>query len=101
MGVKLGLSINFSFTTNKCTFYFRDFCSLQGLVNKNHKNKKCICWFKNQRLMLRCAVNTTSNWSFKLKEEYKLRELANRVVREMFGANREKVSGGWRKMHYA
>jgi hypothetical protein len=34
-----------------------------------------------------------------LREEHKLRVLENRVLRRIFGPNRDEVTGGWRKLH--
>jgi hypothetical protein len=34
-----------------------------------------------------------------LKEEHRLRVFENRVVRRIFGPNRDDVSGEWRKLH--
>jgi hypothetical protein len=38
-------------------------------------------------------------WSLTLREEHKLRVLENRVLRRIFGPKRDKVTGGWRKLH--
>jgi hypothetical protein len=38
-------------------------------------------------------------WSLTLGEEHRLRVLENRVLRRIFGPNRDKVTGGWRKLH--
>jgi hypothetical protein len=37
-------------------------------------------------------------WSLTVREEYKLRVFENRVLR-IFGAKRDGVTGGWRKLH--
>jgi hypothetical protein len=34
-----------------------------------------------------------------LREEHRLRVFENRVLRRIFGAKREEVTGGWRKLH--
>jgi hypothetical protein len=34
-----------------------------------------------------------------LMEEHRLRVFENRVLRRIFGPNRDKVTGGWRKLH--
>jgi hypothetical protein len=39
-------------------------------------------------------------WSLILREEYKVRVFENRVLRGIFGAKRDEVTGGWRKLHY-
>jgi hypothetical protein len=34
-----------------------------------------------------------------LREEHRLREFENRVLRRTFGPKRDEVKGGWRKLH--
>jgi hypothetical protein len=34
-----------------------------------------------------------------LREEHRLRVFENRVLRRIFGAKRDEVTGGWRKLH--
>ena len=34
-----------------------------------------------------------------MKEDYRLRAFENRVLRRMFGAKRDEVTGEWRKLH--
>jgi hypothetical protein len=38
-------------------------------------------------------------WSLTLREEHRLREFENRVLRRIFGPKRDDVTGGWRKLH--
>jgi hypothetical protein len=38
-------------------------------------------------------------WSLTLREEHILRVFENRVLRRIFGPKREKVVGGWRRLH--
>jgi len=38
-------------------------------------------------------------WSFKFREERRLRVFENRVLRGIFGTKREEVTGEWRKLH--
>jgi hypothetical protein len=38
-------------------------------------------------------------WSLILGEEYRLKVSENRVVMRIFGATRDEVTGGWRKLH--
>jgi hypothetical protein len=37
--------------------------------------------------------------SLTLREEYRLRVFENRVLRRIFGEDRDEVKGGWRKLH--
>jgi hypothetical protein len=38
-------------------------------------------------------------WPLKVREEHKLRVFENRVLRRIFGPKRDRVTGGWRKLH--
>ena len=44
-----------------------------------------------------CHVCET--WSLTLREESRLRVFENRVLRGIFGAKRDEVTGEWRKPH--
>jgi hypothetical protein len=37
-------------------------------------------------------------WSLTLREEHRLREFENRVLRRIFGPKRDEVTGGWREL---
>jgi hypothetical protein len=39
------------------------------------------------------------NWSLTLREEHGLRVFESRVLRSVFGPNRDEVTGSWRKLH--
>jgi hypothetical protein len=43
-----------------------------------------------------CGYET---WSLTLREEHRLRVFKNRVLRRIFGPNRDEVTGGWRNLH--
>jgi hypothetical protein len=38
-------------------------------------------------------------WSLAVREKHKLRVFENRVLRRIFGLKRDRVMGGWRKLH--
>jgi hypothetical protein len=38
-------------------------------------------------------------WSLTLREEHRLREFENRLLRRIFGPKRDEVTGEWRKLH--
>jgi hypothetical protein len=38
-------------------------------------------------------------WYLALREEHRLREFENSVLRRIFGPERDEVTGGWRKLH--
>jgi hypothetical protein len=39
------------------------------------------------------------SWSLTLREECRLRFFENRVLRRIFGPNRDEVTGKWRRLH--
>jgi hypothetical protein len=41
-----------------------------------------------------------TNLSLTLREEHRLRMYKNRVLRRMFGPERDEMTGGWRKLHH-
>jgi hypothetical protein len=38
-------------------------------------------------------------WSLTLREERKLKDFENMLLRKIFGPKRDEVRGGWRKLH--
>jgi hypothetical protein len=49
--------------------------------------------------MLGTPISLTETWALAVREEYKLRAFANRLLRRMFGPKRNGLTGGWRKLH--
>ena len=47
-------------------------------------------------LFVVCGCET---WSLTLREERRLRMFENKVLRRIFGPNRDDVTGEWRKLH--
>jgi hypothetical protein len=45
------------------------------------------------------SVVVCETWSLALREEHRLRVTENWVLRRIFGPQREKVAGGWRRLH--
>jgi hypothetical protein len=45
-------------------------------------------------VLYRCDI-----WSLTVREEHKLRVFEKRLLRRIFGPQRDGVTGGWRKMH--
>ena len=43
-----------------------------------------------------CGCET---WSLTLREERKLREFENMMLRRIFGTRKEEVTGEWRRLH--
>jgi hypothetical protein len=50
-------------------------------------------------IILTSVLYGCENWSLTLREERRLRVFENRVLRRIFGAKRDEVTGEWRKLH--
>jgi len=50
-------------------------------------------------IILPVVLYGCETWSFTLREERRLRVFENRVLRRIFGAKRDEVTGEWRKLH--
>jgi hypothetical protein len=56
--------------------------------------------FKIYRIIILLVVlYGCETWSLTLREERRLRVFENRVLRNVFGPKRDKVTGEWRKLH--
>jgi hypothetical protein len=53
--------------------------------------------YKN--IILPVVLNGCEIWPLTLREKHRLRVFENRVLRRIFGSKRDKVTGGWRKLH--
>jgi len=62
-------------------------------LSKNLKIKKY------RTITLSVVVYERETWSLTLREVRRLRMLENRVLRKVFGSNRDYVTGEWRKIH--
>jgi hypothetical protein len=50
-------------------------------------------------IILPVVLYVCETWSLTLREEHRLREIENRVLRRIFGSKRDEVTGEWRKLH--
>ena len=50
-------------------------------------------------IILHVVLYGRETWSLTLKEERRLRVFENRVLRRIFGLNRDEVTGEWRKLY--
>jgi hypothetical protein len=53
--------------------------------------------YKN--IILPVVLYGCATWSLTVREGHKLRVFVNRVLRRIFGPKRDRVMGGWRKLH--
>jgi hypothetical protein len=64
-----------------------------GLLSRNVKVKIC------KTIILPVVLYGCETWSLALREEHRLRVFENRVLRRIFGPQRDEVTGEWRKLH--
>jgi hypothetical protein len=76
---------------NSCYYSARNHLSTH-LQSRNTKIKI----YKN--IILPAALYGCETWSLTLREEYRLRVFNNTVMRNIFGTNREEVTGDWRRL---
>jgi hypothetical protein len=57
---------------------------------------KFVLCFKQAEVVVLYGCET---WSHTLKEECRLRVFENKVLRRIFGPNRDEVTGEWRRLH--
>ena len=57
--------------------------------------------FKKLKVILPIVLYGSETWSLTLREEHRLRVFENKVLREIFGAKRDEITGEWRKLHNA
>jgi len=72
--------------------------SLQNLLSSSllSKNLKIKIY---RTIILPVVLYGCETWSLTLREERRLRVFENRVLRRIFGPNRDEVTGEWRKLH--
>jgi hypothetical protein len=72
--------------------------SVQKLLSSRllSKNVKMLIY---RTIILPVVLYGCETWSLTLRERHRLRVFENRVLRRIFGPNRDEVIGGWRKMH--
>jgi hypothetical protein len=51
----------------------------------------------HKTIILPVVLYGWETWSLTLREEHRLREFENRVLRRIFGPKRDEVTGHWRK----
>jgi hypothetical protein len=56
-----------------------------------------VCIYKT--IIVPVVLYGSETWSVTLREEHRLRVFENRVLRGIFGPERDEVTGEWRKLH--
>ncbi|KAJ4435817.1 hypothetical protein ANN_18436 [Periplaneta americana] len=59
------------------------------------------CGYKTARILPKQGVQDSIPGTLTLREEQRLRVFENKVLRKIFGAKRDEVTGEWRKLHNA
>jgi hypothetical protein len=72
--------------------------SVQGLLSSCllSRNVKVKIY---KTIILPVVLYGCETWSLTLREEHRLRTFENRVLRRIFGPQRDEVTGEWRKLH--
>ena len=52
-------------------------------------------------IILPAVLYACETWSFTLREKHRLRVFENKVLRKIFGAKKDEITGEWRKLHMA
>ena len=79
---------------NAC-YYSREKILSSHLLSKKLKVKT------HKTIILQVVLYGCETWSLTLREEQRLRVFENKVLRKIFGASRDKITGEWRKLHNA
>jgi hypothetical protein len=53
----------------------------------------------DRTIILPSLLNGYATWSLILREERRLRVFENKVLKRIFGPQKDKVTGEWRKIH--
>ncbi|KAJ4451097.1 hypothetical protein ANN_02536 [Periplaneta americana] len=76
----------------------------EACTGRNGEREK-ICCQKNLKVriyktvILPVVLYGCETWTLTLREEHRLRVFENKVLRKIFGAKRDEVTGEWRKLH--
>jgi hypothetical protein len=63
------------------------------LLSRNVKVKD------KKNIILPVVLYGCETWSLTLRKEHRLRVFEDRILRRIFGQNRDEVTGEWRKLH--
>ena len=79
---------------NACYYSLEKILSSR-LLSKKLKVKIC------KTIILPVILYGCETWSLTLREEHRLRVFENKVLRKIFGAKKDDITGEWRKLHNA
>ena len=74
--------------------------SLEKIVSSRLLSKK-LKVKTHKSIILPVVLYGCETWSLALREEHRLRVFENKVLRKIFGAKKDEITGEWRKIHNA
>ena len=77
---------------NECNY------SLEKIVLSHLLSKK-LKVNTNKTIILPVLLYGCETWSLTLREEHRLRVFENKILRNIYGAKRDEITGEWRKLH--
>ena len=77
----------------KACYYLLEIILSSRLLSKKLKVNTC------KTIILPVVLYGCETWSLMLREEHRLRVFGNKILRIIFGAKRDEITGEWRKLH--
>ena len=74
---------------------------VEELTTPHRKKKKTVTTPLDKIIILPVVFYGCETWSFTLREEHRLRVFENKVLRKIFGAKKDEITGEWRKLYNA
>ncbi|KAJ4450621.1 hypothetical protein ANN_02049 [Periplaneta americana] len=90
---KLYTDFSSQVSTAMLSVYLDDWCSSNSSAVKNLR----VRIYKT--VILPVVLYGCETWTLTLREEQTLRVFENKILRKIFGAKRDEVTGEWRKLH--
>ena len=83
----------------KCRINMGNACyySLEKILSSRLLSKK-LKVNRYKTIILPVVLYGCETWSLTLREEHRLRVFENKVLRKIFGAKKEEITGEWRKL---
>ena len=72
-----------------------------GKILSSHLLSKKLKVKTYKTIILLVVLYGCETWSLTLREEHRLWVFENKVLRKIFGAKRDEITGEWRKLHNA
>ena len=77
-----------------------NYYSLEKILSSHLLSKKLeVNTYKT--IILPIVLYGCETWSLTLREEHRLKVFENKVLRKIFGAKKDEITGEWRKLHNA